>query len=210
MERHNSLEKRILEISYKHGLSHIGSCISTVAQIDSIFSKKSQNDIFILSCGHAAVALYVVIEKYHGICAEKLFKKHGVHPHWDESNEIYCSTGSLGLGLPIAVGRALANPTRKVYCLISDGECAEGSIWESLCFANEQNISNLEITVAINGYSAYGKVDIEYLKNRLKVFYPRIHLDTFSSKAVLKYPFLKGLNAHYHVMGEEEYEKAIQ
>ena len=89
MERHNSLEKRILEISYKHGLSHIGSCISTVAQIDSIFSKKSQNDIFILSCGHAAVALYVVIEKYHGISAQKLFKKHGVHPHRDESNEIY-------------------------------------------------------------------------------------------------------------------------
>jgi len=126
------LKKRILEVAYTHKLSHLGSYFSSVSIIDEIYSKMTIDDIFILSAGHAAVALYAVVEKYHGINAEKLFKKHGGHPHRDESDFIYCSTGSLGMGLPVAVGRAIANPRRKVYCLISDGECAEGSIWESL------------------------------------------------------------------------------
>jgi transketolase N-terminal domain/subunit len=77
-----------------------------------------KDDIFILSSGHAALALYVCIEKYHGKDAEVLFLKHGGHPHRDEENYIYCSTGSLGLGLPIALGRAVANPNRKVWVLL--------------------------------------------------------------------------------------------
>ena len=138
-----NLKKRILEIAFKNRLSHLGSYLSTVGIVDHIFNLKKENDIFILSCGHAALALYVVIEKYHNINAEALFNKHGGHPHLDEKNKIYCSTGSLGMGLPVAVGRALANPDIKVYCLISDGECAEGSIWESLRFIKENKLDNL-------------------------------------------------------------------
>jgi len=197
------LKKRILEIAYKNKLSHLGSYLSSVDIIDKIYSKKSKDDIFILSSGHAALALYVVLEKYESKDAEELFKKYGGHPHRAEEDGIYCSTGSLGTGITIAVGRAVANPKRKVYVLISDGECAEGSIWESLRFIQEYPVNNIEVHVNINGYAAYDKVDTEYLTTRLKAFLPNINLHYTS---VNQAPFLKGINAHYHVMSEEDYK----
>ena len=201
-----NLKKRIVEIAYKHKLGHLGSYLSSIEIVDEIYSKMDKNDIFILSSGHASLAMYVCIEKYFGIDAEMLFLKHGGHPHRDEENKIYCSTGSLGLGLPIALGRALANPNRKVWVLISDGEAAEGSIWESLKTIQELNINNIEVFVNINGLCAYKEVDIDYMSIRLKSFLPRIEL---RYTTVEQYPFLKGLNAHYHVMSEENYNQVI-
>ena len=150
------LKQRVLDIAYKHRLSHLGSYFSSLDLIDKIYGQMDlETDIFILSCGHAAVALYAVIEKYYNIDAEELFLKHGGHPHRDEENHLHCSTGSLGLGLSVAIGRAMANKNKTVYCLISDGECAEGSIWEGLRFIYEQNIENIKIYVNVNGYCAY-------------------------------------------------------
>jgi len=201
-----SLNKTILDIAYKHKLSHLGSYFSSIDIIDEIYSKMNKDDIFILSAGHCALAHYACIQKYYGISAESLFLKHGGHPHRDEENYIYCSTGSLGLGITIALGRAISNPSRTVYVLISDGECAEGSIWESLKTIYEQNIKNIEIYVNINGYAAYMELDKEYLVNRLKTFLPSINI-RYSD--VEKFTFLKGLNAHYHIMSEENYKQAI-
>ena len=201
----HDLKERILDIAFWNKLSHLGSYFSSVGIINDIFEKKNEEDIFILSSGHAALALYVVLEKYHGIDAEALLKEQGGHPHRDEEKKIYCSTGSLGLGLPIAVGRALANPHRKVYCLISDGECAEGSVWESLRFIEENNLSNIEVYVNMNGYCAYDKVDTDYSRERLEAFYPAINI---VETTVAHYYFLKGLNAHYHVMSDEDYVNA--
>lgn len=200
------LKKRILEIAYKNKLSHLGSYLSSLSIIEEIYKKKNPEDIFILSSGHAALALYVVLEAYEGKNAEELFAKHGGHPHRDENDGLYCSTGSLGLGITVAVGRALANLKRKVYVLISDGEAAEGSIWEALRFIHDQNIKNIEVYVNINGYAAYDKVDSEYLTNRLIAFLPNINLRYTS---VNQYPFLKGINAHYHIMSEEEYKSIL-
>ena len=201
-----NLKKRILEIAYKHKLSHLGSYLSAVDIIDEIYKSKNKEDIFILSSGHAALALYVVLEKYEGKNAEELFLKHGGHPHRDEDNGIYCSTGSLGLGITVAVGRALANKFRKVYVLISDGESAEGSVWEALRFIKENNLSNIEVYVNVNGYAAYDKVDVKYLVDRLEVFLPTINIRYTS---VNQYPFLRGLNAHYHVMSEKDYKSTL-
>lgn len=197
------LKKRILNIAYKNKLSHLGSYLSSVDIIDEIYNKQNIDDIFILSSGHAALALYVVLEKYDNRNAEELFKKYGGHPHLAEHDGIYCSTGSLGTGITIAVGRAIANPKRKVRVLISDGECAEGSIWESLRFIKENNVENIEVYVNINGYAAYDKIDKEYLTIRLKAFLPSINL---RYTTVNQTPFLKGINAHYHVMSEEDYK----
>ena len=202
----NKLKKRILEIAYKHKLSHLGSYLSAVGIIDEIYSNKNPEDIFILSSGHAALALYAVLEKYEGQNAEELFIKHGGHPHRNEKDGIYCSTGSLGLGITVAVGRALANKNRKVHVLISDGETAEGSVWEALRFIKESNLSNIEIYVNVNGYAAYDKVDVKYLVDRLKAFLPTINIKYTS---VNQYPFLRGLNAHYHVMSEKDYKSTI-
>ena len=189
-----NLKKRILEIAYKHKLGHLGSYLSAADIVDEIYKNKNPEDIFILSSGHAALALYAALEKYEGKDAEELFLKHGGHPHRDEENGIYCSTGSLGLGITVAVGRALANKNRKVHVLISDGESAEGSIWESLRFIKENNLPNIEV---------YVNVDVKYLVDRLKVFLPTINIRYTS---VNQYPFLRGLNAHYHVMSEEDYK----
>ena len=201
-----NLKKRILEIAYKHKLGHLGSYLSAADIVDEIYENKDSDDIFILSSGHAALALYAALEKYEGKNAEELFLKHGGHPHRDEENGIYCSTGSLGLGITVAVGTALANKNRKVHVLISDGESAEGSVWESLRFIKENNLSNIEVYVNVNGYAAYDKVDVKYLVDRLKVFLPTINIRYTS---VNQYPFLRGLNAHYHVMSEEDYKTTL-
>jgi transketolase len=201
-----NLKKRILEIAYKHKLSHLGSYLSAVDIIEEIYKIKNEDDIFILSSGHAALALYVILEKYEGKNAEELFLKHGGHPHRNENDKIYCSTGSLGLGITVAVGRALANKNRKVHVLISDGESAEGSVWESLRFIKENNLSNIKVYVNINGYAAYDKVDVKYLVDRLESFLPGINIRYTS---VNQYPFLRGLNAHYHIMSEKDYKSTL-
>lgn len=201
------LEKRLVEIAYKHKLGHLGSYFSSLPILDEMYSKMGKDDILILSSGHAALSLYICLEKYKGKNAEELFLKHGGHPHRDEENEIYCSTGSLGLGLCVALGRAVANQNRKVWVLISDGEAAEGSIWEALKTIYEEKINNIEVFVNINGLCAYKEVDTSYLCTRLKSFLPNINL-RFTS--VERFPFLKGLNAHYHIMKEENYIEAIK
>ena len=201
------LQRRVLDLSYKHGLTHIGSCLNVVDYIDHVYSIKEPDDIFILSNGHAGLALYVVLEE-HGLAnAEELIKKHGTHPNRDLPNGIFCSTGSLGSGLPIAVGMALSDKNRNVYVTISDGECSEGSIWESLKIAADLRLENLRIACIENGYSAYGKVDSNVLNTRLKTFYPilTINVDLFD------FPdWAQGLNAHYHKLSKGDYEEAIQ
>ena len=202
------LKRRVLDIAYNHRLSHLGSYFSSLDLIDNIYQKMElEKDIFILSSGHCAISLYAVIEKYYNIDAEELFLKHGGHPHRDEHNKVFCSTGSLGMGLTVAVGRAIANPDRKVYCLISDGECAEGSIWEALRYIHTQNIKNIEVFVNINGYAAYEKVNTNYLCDRLRAFLPTINIVNTS---VEHFSFLRGLNAHYHIMNRENYLEACE
>lgn len=215
--------KRILDIAYKHKLSHLGSYFTALPIIDEIYKKMEKDDIFILSSGHAALALYVCLEKYRGQDAEALFLKHGGHPHWDEEAGIYCSTGSLGMGILVALGRAVSNKNRKVYVLLSDGECAEGSVWEALKVIKENNIENIEIHVNVNGYSAYKEVNPTYLMNRLFSFLPQIimwtsgelinkEIDGYHSLEEIPevvFSFLKGLDAHYRILSKEDYEQAI-
>ena len=201
------LKNRLIEIAYKHKLGHLGSYLSALDIIDNIYQKMDKDDIFILSSGHASLALYVCLEKYRGQDAEALFLKHGGHPHWDEEAGIFCSTGSLGLGITIALGRAVANKNRKVWVLVSDGECAEGSVWEALKTIVEQDITNIEVHVNANGYAAYRNVDLVYLENRLKAFLPNIQIHYTS---VEHFSFLKGLNAHYHIMKENDYQTALE
>jgi transketolase len=197
------LERRIIDISYKKKLSHIGSCLTAVALIDEIFAKKEYDEPFILSNGHAGLALYAVLEKYKYGNAEELFDQHGVHPNTDVVHRIWCSTGSLGHGIGIAVGMAFANKNRNVYALISDGECAEGSVWESLRLSAELGLRNLHVTINANGYGANGVVDSDWLQDRLRDFFPC----DFRMTNMTKWPpFLQGLQAHYHVLTKEEHE----
>lgn len=202
----NKLERRIIDISYQKKLSHIGSCLTAVRQIDAIYQIKKNNDIFVLSNGHAGLALYVVLEKYKFGNAEELFDMHGVHPNRDVVHDIHASSGSLGHGLGIAVGLALSYPDRNIYVMVSDGEMAEGSCWESLRIAGELKLENLKVAVNANGYGAYGKVDGDLLDMRMQYFYPSL----VNKTATYDFPdFLQGLQAHYHTLTKEEYEEIV-
>tara|TARA_Y100000401_G_C8314853_1_gene221854 strand:- start:417 stop:1067 length:651 start_codon:yes stop_codon:yes gene_type:complete len=208
MKKINKLKKRILDISYKRKLGHLGSCLSAVEIIDEIYNTKKEDDIFVLSSGHSGLALYTVLEsKYDDIDADKLFELNGVHPNIMPEQKIHCSTGSLGLGITIAVGYALSNKNRDVYVMLSDGEIAEGSVWESLKFIYENQINNIHIYVNINGYSAISNVNVTYVKKILMAFCPDIKLRYTN---VEQFPFLNGVEAHYHVMSDENYQQAIE
>jgi transketolase len=201
----NKLEKRILEISYKNKLSHLSSNLSSVNIIDEIYSIKKEDEPFVLSNGHAGLALYVVLEKYYGIDAEKLHKKHGVHPSRDLENKIFYSTGSLGCGLPAACGMALADKNKNIYCLISDGEMFEGSIYETFNILNKYNITNLKIYANVNGYSALAKFDKYEIIQKLKNLYSNIEI-RLTDYVYEKFPFVQGLAGHYSLLTEKEME----
>lgn len=197
-ENIKKLNNRIIEISIKHNLSHLGSCFTALPIIYEIYEKKKPKDKFILSSGHAGLALYVVLEHIYGVDAEHLLEKHGIHPERDLDNFIDVSTGSLGLGITIATGIALANPNINIHCLISDGESAEGSVWEALRFIDEQNIENIQIYANINGWAAYKEVDKDKLAERLKLFLPNIKIYFTDVNEVIQ--FETPLAAHYKTL----------
>jgi transketolase len=210
--KNKSLKRRIIEISYKHGLSHLGSCLTAVDIIEEIFQTKKRDEKFVLSSGHAGLALYVVLEKHEGYDAEELFNKCGVHPdrilgrqYTDGAytEPIDCSTGSLGQGFPIALGMALADRSKNVYCLISDGEMAEGSTMEATQIRRNNQLYNLIVHVNWNGWGAYG----ETVGNPKGLEALALHVHETSSEYL---PFLNGQDAHYYTMTEDDYKEALK
>lgn len=172
-----------------------------------IYSKKGYRDVVIVSNGHAGLAQYVCLEKFQGKDAEQLLLKHGVHPNYDLKDGIYASTGSLGHGLGIAVGYALADRSRTVFCTLSDGEMAEGSIYEALNIAASLKLENLEVYVNANGYGAYRRIYPYKMANLSCIFdnlLVRIHYTEF------EFPFLEGLNAHYMTLTPEDYQLGME
>jgi transketolase len=202
----NKLARRIVDITYQERLSHLSSTLSAAPILEVIYGQRRDDEVVILSNGHAGLALYCVLEEKYGIDPVAMLHKHGIHPGRDLDNHLYCSTGSLGSGLPIAVGHALATPNKKVYCMISDGECAEGSIWESLRFIHEHKLDNLEVYANINGLGAYDAINTSYLVQRLQCFLPGIHIRLSKPYS---WSFAKDLLTHYYVLNEENYQEII-
>ena len=223
--------KRILEISFQKQSSHLGSCLSAVDLIDAVYQVKQKDEKFVLSNGHSAIALYVILEKYNLLKSDLIHNLH-IHPDRNPAIGIDVSTGSLGQGLPIALGIALANRSKNVYCTISDGECSEGSIWETFRIAEEQKARNLKVILNANGWSAYQSIAIQKLNNRINSFdwivieadghninelVQALKIKTLCKPLLIsakteveQFPFLKGLNAHYKVMNKSEYEQAME
>lgn len=146
----DTLRKRILEVALRDGMGHIPSALSIVDIIWYLYDKQmGENDQFILSKGHGVMALYAVLEAKGLIdWSTKLMG----HPK--RGGAILASTGSLGHGFPMAVGLALAKKLKgdegKVYCLVGDGECNEGTIWESALIASHHKLDNLVVIVDYN------------------------------------------------------------
>ena len=110
------------------------------------------------------------------------------------------SAGSLGNGLPIGIGMALVDSNRDIYALVSDGEVAEGSIWESIRIMNDYEIKNLKLYVNWNGYGAYSESSRWAYATLLQ------HSFIEFRKTSVSFPFSIGQDSHYHVLTKEEYE----
>lgn len=200
----NKLERRIIDISYKHKLSHIGSCLAAVNHIKTIYDVKEKDDAFVLGNSHAGLALFTVLEDKGLGDAEEMVTRMGTHAERDKN--IFVSGGSLGQAETVAVGMAMADRSKNVYLMTSDGACAEGSVWEALRIAAEQRLENLRVVVIANGYSAYSKVDLDYLEQRLQAFYPVL----FVRSNLYDFPdWLQGLDGHYHILTDSEYEEIM-
>ena len=171
---HNNYRRRIVEMVYEGKDGHIPSAFSIVDIISILYKdclkfdqqnpEWEERDYFILSKGHGCLALYVVLKEY-GFLTEydlDMFCKPGgilgEHPDCTKIPGIEASTGSLGHGFPFAVGIALGlrirNMSNRVYVLVGDGECHEGTVWESANVANNLQLGNLCVVVDWNGSAA--------------------------------------------------------
>ncbi len=193
---------RILQLAYRLKRAHIGSALTAAPILDEIYSRRKPDEPVILSAGHAFLGLAAVLEKHLGHNAAGLLEAHGVHPTKSAADQIWCSTGSLGQGLSVAVGRALADRRRKVWVYITDGECAEGVVYEALAFAGRAKLDNLKIYCGWNHQAAYHQpsVTIQHALNELF----RVHWEF--DTPTYDIPFLKGQDAHYHVMTDEDWK----
>ncbi len=166
-----------LEISYLAKTGHVGSALSIVdiltvlyftqlnVTLENLSSEK--RDRFILSKGHAAAALYATLYKKGILSKKKLYSfgsdEGGLCEHTEiEDTGIEMTSGSLGHGLGfgvgIALGMKLATVKSQVYVLISDGECGEGSVWESAYLASKLRLDNLTVIIDNNKWQCFGKV----------------------------------------------------
>ena len=178
------IRRKILEVAVRAGSGHIApsfSCVEIlvilyyggILNFDPSNPNWSKRDRFILSKGHATLALYVILanQKFFPLSDLDGFVREGsclgCHPENSISGiEVY--TGSLGHGLPIAAGLALGakldNEKHLNIVLMGDGECHEGSVWEAAMFAAHHRLNNLIAIIDHNGLSATG-----ILKNYLEV-----------------------------------------
>jgi len=182
----NDCLKTILAMHKKANAGHIGSSLSCLdILVYTFFNKLKPEDKFILSKGHAATTLYAVLARAGMIPAEALksFHKDGTllaaHPPCtNKINGIMFGTGSLGHGLSLAAGIALsAKFTKKkfkVYCVLSDGDCNEGSTWEAALFAAQHKLNNLIVIIDNNGIQGFGRtkdvLDLEPLDQKWRAF----------------------------------------
>jgi transketolase len=174
-----NIRRRILDMSYATGDSgvHLGGALSIVdalaALYGSIMKYNPQNpewerrDRFILSKGHTGVALYATLAEVGILSQEDIdsFQKNGsyfaTHPIINRQKGIEFSTGSLGMGLSLGIGVAIAAKMRghrhRVYVCLGDGECNEGSVWESIMAAAHFQLDNLILIIDKNSMQQSGK-----------------------------------------------------
>jgi transketolase len=185
------LRRVVLEQSKRANVGHIGSALSIADLVAVLYSgvlrgaggDDPERDRFVLSKGHAALALYAALHLRGVLGGEELesFAGEGTllgtHPE-RELLGVDFTSGSLGQGLSTACGAALAarldRSERRVYCLLSDAECNEGSTWEAAMFAGHRRLSNLIAIVDVNGQQALGYtrdvLDLEPLGSRWSAF----------------------------------------
>jgi len=170
------IRKIVLDQSKRAHVGHIGSALSIADIMAALYAhvlripdpSDPDRDRFVLSKGHAALAVYAALhlkgwltaEELNTFCADGTLL--GVHPE-HALKGVDFSTGSLGHGLSMGAGAALAarfhGSSRRVFVLVSDAECNEGSLWEAVMFAAHHRLANLIAIIDLNGQQAFGYTD---------------------------------------------------
>lgn len=175
-----TLRLRIIETSHRARTPHLGSCLScadilvaayfNVLRVDPKKPRDPDRDRFVLSKGHAAPALFQVLA-LRGFFQESLLETYGedgslFHEHPptpDELPGVEAATGSLGHGLPLGLGMAYAAKLKgqdyRVFVMLGDGECNEGSVWEAAMLAPALKLDNICVIVDYNRWQATARSD---------------------------------------------------
>ena len=174
------LRKKIFITGYKGGMAHLASCFSSVEMLYALYMKDilridknnpkwDDRDRFILSKGHAGLALYCVLMKA-GLISEVMYNSYlkedaliGGEPCMRDCEWVEATTGSLGHGLSMGLGIAMAlkmnNSPAKVYVMLGDGELEEGTVWEAVMTAPGFDVSNLIVILDCNRIQKMDFVD---------------------------------------------------
>jgi transketolase len=252
----HKVRRHVLEQSRRAHVGHIGSALAISDLVALLYGRllvgqdpdDSDRERVVLSKGHAALALYAALH-LAGYISEADLNTYcgddsllGVHPE-HALKGVDFSTGSLGQGLSIAAGAALAarmqGSKRRVFAIVSDAECNEGSIWEAVMFAAHHNLANLIAIVDINAQQAFGYtrdvLDLEPLAEKWAAFRWEVHevdghdVDKMQSIAngldimtgpphvlLARTTFGRGVSYmesqikwHYWPMSDEEYARAL-
>lgn len=182
------VRRNIIEMAYRTKTAHLGPALSItdlltvlyfrIMNIDPTQPNWNDRDRFILSKGHAASALYTILAHRGYFPVDELSQYcvdggrfHG-HPSFGAAPGIEFSSGSLGHGLSVGAGIAQglgSESHSKVYVLLGDGECNEGSIWEAAMYAATHNLQNLIALVDRNGFQGFGATtDVHQMNLRVK------------------------------------------
>ena len=156
-DRSKHIRRETVKLSKANGGYHYGGCFSVTEILINLYDNVlSEKDKFILSKGHACWPQYVLLKE------KGLNPKLEGHPHRDEKNGIICTTGSEGHGFPTGIGIALAKKQKKdegrVFVVVGDGECQEGTTWESMLTAAHRKLDNLVIIIDYNKIQGSGFV----------------------------------------------------
>jgi transketolase len=206
--RARAIRVRIVRMAHAGKTPHVASALSCadvvaalyfgVLHIDPAAPEDEGRDRFILSKGHGCMALYAALAE-RGFFPEEVLNEYAQeggrlaeHPAPRCVPGIEAATGSLGHGLSLGAGLALAAKIReqshRIFVLLSDGECAEGSVWEAALFASARGLDNLVAIVDYNQWSAMGRTGpyLEPLAEKWKAFgWPCVEIDGHDAGAIV-------------------------
>ena len=153
VEKAKKLRRDSFNAFVEHGEAHLGGSFSIIEMLIALYEKiMKEDDKFILSKAHASFPLCLLLQE------KGLNPKLTTHLEIDPMNGVHCTTGSLGHGLPLATGMALGRKLQQkngtIYVMMSDGECQEGTTWESLLIADRHKLDNLVVLIDYNKIQA--------------------------------------------------------
>lgn len=202
-----SLMRRTVEIDFRSQHRHLPGSLSALPIIADIYEGMREQDTFILSKGHSCAALYAVLEAIGHHPDVSL-----VHPERDQQNGVTITAGSLGHGLPIGVGMAYANKLNGsdgiVHVLMGDGECLEGTTWESLHLAERLELwGHLEIHVDYNKWQGSDRLLCDCIDAMESIFFIHIH-ETKKGNGIRR--FEDNPEKSVHLVTETEYAEIME